>query len=599
MGLTKASAMSRLATELSRSMTSSASLTGFISVRALVGRSAGKTARCLSCQSNTIPWNVWHANATQASRSMSSAARDDISYARFSEPCRKQESEPSLHEDATAQAVHDGSGIQIQFSISENDEPSFFHASWLWANDPNMIHPTSGQRTRSISTFLQGWKIEFVSIIPPSEAQMMKNLSGESALALLAPPPLSLHPVGTVYQLIDDNGDQVKDTNKIERCPQSGILHVRWSNQLTGEKSKSLFDLDWLQSCRYDESALRRRQEETAITRESTLRRGDSLLEVQFTDWDSTEGKEDARFALLDSIFREGAALVKGAPTRLRNDHDHNGGIVGAVGRSLSGGALSHGNLYGSTFHVQSKPGATNIASTNLALPPHHDLVYYESKPGFQLLHCVNNQGVEGGSSTLVDALAAAGALRDLAPDLYETLLHCEATFVKQRMNADMVYRAPHIQEDSNRAIIRVNWSPPFQGPLCLHPSMVDDYVLAYAAFERLLDKSLPRNTFLLPLRSSLEQQFTDYAHEYTWEQKLEVGDILVFSNQRMLHGRESYRVKNTHPNAGRHLVGCYTNIDDTLNEYRLLRRKRLHKSHVRPVPRYIRLAGNGSSGTI
>eukprot|EP00522_Entomoneis_paludosa_P012299 CAMPEP_0172452244 /NCGR_PEP_ID=MMETSP1065-20121228/9969_1 /TAXON_ID=265537 /ORGANISM="Amphiprora paludosa, Strain CCMP125" /LENGTH=543 /DNA_ID=CAMNT_0013204281 /DNA_START=93 /DNA_END=1724 /DNA_ORIENTATION=+ len=505
--------------------------------------------------------------------------------------------EPTITQDhhktvrGSANIVNNGAGIQITFPISSNPntpttgtETSFFHASWLWSNDPDAVHPTSGQRLRSMSTFQRGWKVEMATVLSSS---MVKTLQRNDITGVpLSPPPGCLHPIGTVYQL-DEYGPHDAATNEGD----SEWLHIVWTNQLTGSKSTSLFDLDWLQACRYDECALQRRDRETSIVPDTTLKRGDKLCEVQFGEWNATGAiRERARFDLLNSIFRDGATIIKGAPLLLPNSHEE---VVGAVGKSLACGGLSHGSLYGDVFHVEAQPNAHNIASTSFELPPHHDLVYYESKPGLQLLHCVNNKGVSGGSSTLVDAFAAALAFKNMAPDLYEVLLKCEATFVKQRKNADMVYRKPHIQEDSTGSVVRVDWSPPFEGPMSVHPDLVDDYLLAYAAFERLLDKSLPRDTFLLPLPTSLEQQLMDYAIEHTWEQKLEMGDILIFSNQRMLHGRGAFRISSNGPDNGRHLVGCYTNIDDTLNEFRLLRRKYA-------VPgSYHRVAGNGSSGMI
>ena len=43
--------------------------------------------------------------------------------------------------------------------------------------------------------------------------------------------------------------------------------------------------------------------------------------------------------------------------------------------------ALSHGLLYGDTFHVKVMPhqSSKNIAYTSLPLCPHQDLAYYES----------------------------------------------------------------------------------------------------------------------------------------------------------------------------------------------------------------------------
>jgi alpha-ketoglutarate-dependent taurine dioxygenase len=87
------------------------------------------------------------------------------------------------------------------------------------------------------------------------------------------------------------------------------------------------------------------------------------------------------------------------------------------------------------------------------------------------------------------------------------------------------------------------------------------------------------------------------YARDYTWERSLEPGDILVFNNQRMLHGRRTFEEKSNKSHGestvSRHLVGCYTNIDDTINTYRLLLRQLADREN-----RMVRGFGNGSCGT-
>lgn len=245
---------------------------------------------------------------------------------------------------------------------------------------------------------------------------------------------------------------------------------------------------------------------------------------------------------------------------------------------------MSYGALYGETFHVKAVPGANNIAFTNTALAPHSDLAYYESKPGLQLLHCLSNTSVKGGESILIDAMAAAEEFRRIAPEHFDTLTQCSATFVKQREGADMMYRRPHIVLDDNDDVVSVNWSPPFEGPLSVSPHWVESYYRAYGDFERMLDNSLPKDYDDDKSRPALKE----YAEKYTWERRLESGEILIFNNARMLHGRRGFSLEGNE--GGRHLMGCYTNIDDTLNRYRVLQRDRFGGISMRN-------AGNGTCG--
>ena len=247
--------------------------------------------------------------------------------------------------------------------------------------------------------------------------------------------------------------------------------------------------------------------------------------------------------------------------------------------------------------------GANNIAYTSVYLCPHQDLPYFESKPGLQLLHCVENDkdAIKGGESLLIDAMAAAHEFRSLAPEYFKTLTKCNATFVKQRDGAHIAYTKPHIQLASrhessrqNDEIVAVHWAPPFEGPLTIDPELVLPYFEAYSAFELMVDKSID------PIQRSLDSgidrelamKLAKYANDFTWEYALNPGEMIIFNNTRMLHGRkEFYQIEDQNDFSGcsknrtnssdssskkvRHLVGAYTNIDESLNCYRVILQKK------------------------
>ena len=89
-------------------------------------------------------------------------------------------------------------------------------------------------------------------------------------------------------------------------------------------------------------------------------------------------------------------------------------------------------------------------------------------------------------------------------------------------------------------------------------------------------------------MEPKLEKELTDYAEKYTWERRLKTGEIIVFNNARMLHGRRGFSFNGA---GNRHLLGCYTNLDDTLNRYRVLKRERNGGGSS------VRNAGNGTCG--
>jgi len=206
--------------------------------------------------------------------------------------------------------------------------------------------------------------------------------------------------------------------------------------------------------------------------------------------------------------------------------------------------------------------------------------------------------------------MAAAHRFRQLAPDLFEILVKCPATFVKSRVGAYMTFTAPHISlhndgccdlNDMDREIVNVHWAPPFEGPLQIHPDRVEDYFKAYAAFELMLDNSkCPKAcSEASSIGLDLAICLSEYARDYTWEYRLKPGEILVFNNTRMLHGRRKFEIiKGKNDGGGsfeRHLIGAYTNIDDSLNRYRVL----LNESGLASGGRVIPNVGNGTRSVL
>ena len=546
---------------------------------------------------------------------------------------KDRESDPGGNGDnAYSIAVEDnGTAISVtatrktEFSIAvydtdKTDKSTITSNSWkfssvlLWVNDPQYIHASSGQRVRTIGQYSRKLAIVGAQILCVNDAAL-QNLHS-------VPPRGSLHSRGGIYSNVD------------RRCTAQDrtLLKISWS-----DAQESIFDLEWLMDHAHNNCMGRSKLEildnvghmiysnnrdtasdssregtiektTTRVTKDIAIGGFDNPSNVSIAKFDYREilRNEDKLFEGMQEIFEHGAILVQNAPNVEDNKiNDENSptslleSIVGNLGKRFSGGSLSHGSLYGDVFHVQRKENAENIAYTNVALPPHQDLVYYESKPFLQLLHCATNSGdnhdgapgdtddpttidkIVGGESTLIDAMAAAEELRRVSPYLFEILCKTEATFVKERHDSDMVSPKSHIVVDpAYGQVVEVNWSPPFEGPLQIHPKiLVEDYVRAYQAIECMLDDSLNddrdvRNSTFLP--DHLETSLRDYANKYTREYSLQKGDIIVFNNQRMLHGRRSFRSIGR---IKRHLIGCYTDATDTLSQYRQLLRERKTKN--------------------
>lgn len=205
--------------------------------------------------------------------------------------------------------------------------------------------------------------------------------------------------------------------------------------------------------------------------------------------------------------------------------------------------------IYGKVFDVRAVESPINAAYSNVELPFHGDLLYYESPPGIQLLHCVRfDHCVTGGESRFLDAFHAVSGFRAAFPKHFSTLTTTPATFQKLHYDRDrpvhMVYQRPHIQVNCRGEVVAVHWSPPFEGPLRVHPDMVEPYYRAYHQFAQWLQES-----------------------EDVLELSLQPGDLVSFNNRRVLHARRGFQL-----NGGeRYLQGTYVNIDEFKSEYMYL----------------------------
>lgn len=222
---------------------------------------------------------------------------------------------------------------------------------------------------------------------------------------------------------------------------------------------------------------------------------------------------------------------------------------VPSVDRALFKVAESFGFVrdtnFGRHFDVRSIPNANDLAYSSLALDPHTDNPYREPAPGIQLLHCLTNQ-TSGGLSTLVDGFACAEALKARDPEAYRLLTRVQSRFRFQDVDAEHIAWAPHIRLDEDGVFQAVHFSP----RLDFSPLLPAAELQAFYAARRQLDQLLKAAEFEIRFR-------------------LDDGDLVMFDNRRLLHGRTSFDTRE----GVRHLQGCYIDSDGPRSLYRVLTR--------------------------
>lgn len=189
---------------------------------------------------------------------------------------------------------------------------------------------------------------------------------------------------------------------------------------------------------------------------------------------------------------------------------------------------------FGKYFEVYSKPSANDLAYRSVRLGPHTDNPYRDPVPGIQLLHCIVNE-TTGGLSTLVDSLSVVERLRQEDPVGHALLRDTPVTFQFIDQGTRLITRRPMIQTDTDGRTLGVHYSPRLDSlPL------LDDE--STRSFHR--------------ARRRLAELFNDPEFELCF--KLAPGELMLFDNSRVLHGRTEYDPTEGH----RHLQGCYIDLD-------------------------------------
>lgn len=302
-------------------------------------------------------------------------------------------------------------------------------------------------------------------------------------------------------------------------------LKVSWAE---GE-ADSLFDLDWL------------------LSRRPGYRAADPA-DTGFITWRSDLSPAGIPRANADAVMKEDSALKDW----LVSTRQYGLAIVDSLADNTDAGmdvAKRIGFLretnFGLTFEVVSKPNPNNLAYTPVALPLHTDLTNQELPPGFQFLHCLANEA-DGGESLFCDGYAVAEDLRRDDPDAFEALRDISIPFRFHDGETDIRGRKNVITCDENGDVIEICFNAHLADFLDINPDLMPRYYRAYQKF----------------MAMTRDPQYVLYL-------KLQAGEMVVFDNRRVLHGRAAFD-----PNTGRrHLHGCYVDRGEFESRLRVMAR--------------------------
>jgi gamma-butyrobetaine dioxygenase len=214
----------------------------------------------------------------------------------------------------------------------------------------------------------------------------------------------------------------------------------------------------------------------------------------------------------LISLKRDGLSLVTG----LADSED--AGVD--FGRTI---AFLRRTNFGETFRVETKPDPNNLAYTSHALALHTDLPNQEMPPGFQFLHCVRNDA-EGGGSIFLDSFRIAERLRAEDPKSFTLLSTAPIPYRFHDAEYDIRVDRPLIGLDERGRLFDVRFSAHLMDAFHMNSDMMVEYYNAYRKF--MAATRDPADTVSL---------------------KLEAGEMVVFDNRRVLHGRGAFNPATGH----------------------------------------------------
>ena len=303
-------------------------------------------------------------------------------------------------------------------------------------------------------------------------------------------------------------------------------LVIDWSEGDDSGMHQSTYSLEWLHNHAY--SGDLKKNQRTNYESWS----GDFAPSIPRVDHNQIM-KDDA--ALLDwmkALDKFGLTIVENMP----NTEE-------AVSNTAERISFLRETNFGVTYDVVSTPKPINLAYTSMALPLHTDLPNQEVPPGYQFLHCLANES-EGGESIYVDSLRVLEDMRKDEPEKFQLLADTAVPFRFHDTTCDLRQHHSMINLDSFGNIIEIKYNAHIADIFDMSEDIMHDFYLAYRDLMR---------RFKGP--------------EYKIKLKLNAGDMAVFDNRRVMHGRSEFK-----PNTGRrHLRGCYVDRSEFQSRLRIL----------------------------
>ncbi len=188
-------------------------------------------------------------------------------------------------------------------------------------------------------------------------------------------------------------------------------------------------------------------------------------------------------------------------------------------------------SIFGGLWEFESNQDMADSAYTQEELRPHTDSTYSNDAPGLQLLLCCDYKA-KGGESIMVDGFKIAQVIKNNDKDLFDIMSKIEVPGKYVGDGVILEAKRPIFRLDNNE-LIQVSFNNYDRTEFRIDEPLTVKFYEAIKQFDNLANSK-----------------------EFQWKHILKPGELLIFNNWRILHGRGSF-------NGKRKMAGCYINMED------------------------------------
>lgn len=284
------------------------------------------------------------------------------------------------------------------------------------------------------------------------------------------------------------------------RIEDADELAVQWSD---GHRGK--FEGAWLREYAYDPDA---RKNRAFAPQPWTDQIRDNPPRIAFEDANTNES---SFLQVLHHVRDSGLCFLHDAPTVA--------GTLEAFARKI--GPVQESN-FGLVQDLVVDPSKRSVGNSTIALKPHTDEPYRASPPGILLFHCIETDATGAGSSTFMDGFEIAEQVRREDPEGFAALTRNRQGFRRHfEGDVDLIAEFPVVSVDEFGNLSGVRINDRVAAPAALPDADVAAY---YRGMRRLLELAEDPDLMIkLTLRP---------------------GDVAIFDNHRVLHGRTALTIK-------------------------------------------------------